>query len=144
MTALLLLGLAGCFRLDLNPAPIVYSAPKEGRLLLHVTGPRGRGLFGSPDLEGVRVTARQGGDVITQAATNAIGAVGLAFVAPVELRINPPTSENWPHEIRPWVVLIFEKPGFQTLELPLQPEDFVETSGVRHLTRGVALRKAAP
>lgn len=134
--------LSGCFSLNLTQDPVRTSAPKEGRLLLHVTEEGARGLLGARDLDGVKITVRSGSDTIARATTHTIGAVGLEFLAPVEAQHHPPTSAL-PFEIRPWVTLTFEKDGYRTLELPLQPEDFVETRELRLLTRGVALRRAS-
>lgn len=99
-------------------------------------------MLGPRDLEGVRLSVRSGTDSIAHATTNAIGTVGLEFLAPVEHQPNPPTSAL-PLEIRPWVTVTLEKAGYRTLELPLQPEDFVETRSLRMLTRGVSLRRAS-
>jgi hypothetical protein len=110
----------------------------------------GRAPLRPAEIEGVRVTVRQSSGTIGardgaigEAVTNGVGAAGLTFTAPVEWRMVPPTSENLPRQHRPWVVLTLEKAGYQTLELPLQPEDFVETRELRLLTRGVILRRAS-
>lgn len=113
----------------------------EGRIVLQVHG-RG-GLLGPAVLDGVSVTVRAQEGILAVGVTNAIGALSLSFRAATADRLVPPTSINLPVERRPWVTLRLEKDGFESQDLPMVPEDFAEWQGLRLLTRGVLLRRAA-
>ena len=124
MLTVLFVGLAGCVHLD-------FEDVREGRVLLQIrddrTGDR---------IEGVIVRVVGHGGEAARGVTNAAGNVGLTFQAPTVLfRSSSPVFG--------WVVLRLEAPAYAPLEIPCDAHDFVETSRIRVLTRGVALRRTS-
>jgi hypothetical protein len=124
MAALVLLGLTGCFHLDVEEI-------HDGRILLQVRDEATGALLGDVD---VHVLGQNGEGA--RGTTNDAGCVGLSFRAP---RVAM-TSGRW---VPGWVLLRFTAPGYAPLEMPCGVADFVETSRIRVLTRGVTLRRAA-
>jgi hypothetical protein len=123
LTVLLLLGLAGCVNIDFHERP-------EGRVLLQV-----RDESTGAAVDGAQVHVEGLNGPVARGTTNAAGNVGLTFRAPTVMLTSIPTIGPY------WIVVRVETVGYKPLEILCSRTDFVETSGVRHLTRGVALRR---
>jgi len=75
---------------------------------------------------------------VARGTTNAAGNVGLTFRAPTVMLTSIPKKIGF-H----WIALRIEAAGYAALDVPRDGHDFVETSGLRVLTRGVAPRRAS-
>ena len=117
MLTLLFVGLAGV-NLDVMDA-------REGRLLLQV-----RDDASGAALEGAQVQVEGLNGPVARGTSNAAGYAGPTFRAPTVMLRSLPGPGPY------WIVLRVAAP-----DLSCSPHDFVEASGVRSLTRGVALRK---